>query len=92
MRVRSRLAVGAPRTGRIDDHQRKGPIVARKRPRASDDVPPTRPASTPMAASHPSRLTRAEEHALRRSAPLTPSQFKALRQVAEKGGNPLRHI
>jgi hypothetical protein len=37
-------------------------------------------------------LTRAEAHALRRSAPLTPSQFKQLRRLAEHGVNPLRHI
>jgi predicted nuclease with RNAse H fold len=37
-------------------------------------------------------LTRAEERALRRSTPLTPVQFKALRQLAEQGVSPLRHI
>jgi predicted nuclease with RNAse H fold len=37
-------------------------------------------------------LTRAEEHALRRSAPLTPTQFKTLRRMAEQGISPLRHI
>jgi hypothetical protein len=37
-------------------------------------------------------LTRAEAHALRRSVPLTPSQFKELRRLAEHGVNPLRHI
>jgi hypothetical protein len=37
-------------------------------------------------------LTRAEAHALRRSAPLTPAQFKELRRLAEHGVNPLRHI
>ena len=40
----------------------------------------------------PGRLTRAEERALRRSTPLTPLQFKALRQLAEQGVSPLRHI
>jgi predicted nuclease with RNAse H fold len=37
-------------------------------------------------------LTRAEERALRRSAPLTPAQFKELRRLAEQGISPLRHI
>jgi hypothetical protein len=37
-------------------------------------------------------LTRAEAHALRRSAPLTPAQFKELRRLAEHGVNPLRRI
>ena len=37
-------------------------------------------------------FTRAEAHALQRSTPLTPEQFKALRQLAERGVNPLRHI
>jgi len=42
---------------------------------------------------HPAlRLTRAQAHALRRSAPLTPTQFKSLRQLAEQGINPLRRI
>jgi hypothetical protein len=50
-------------------------------------VPPTqfrKPAST--------ELTRAEERALRRSAPLTAAQFKELRRLAEQGISPLRHI
>jgi hypothetical protein len=38
------------------------------------------------------RLTRAEAHALRRSAPLTPAQFKKLRRLAEHGVNPLWHV
>jgi hypothetical protein len=38
------------------------------------------------------RLSRAEAHALRRSAPLTPAQFKELSRLAEQGINPLRHI
>lgn len=37
-------------------------------------------------------LTRAEAHALRRSEPLTPAQFKELRQLAEQGISPLRHM
>lgn len=37
-------------------------------------------------------LTRAEAHALRRSEPLTPSQFKELRLLAEHGVSPLRRL
>jgi hypothetical protein len=37
-------------------------------------------------------LTRAEARALRRSAPLTPAQFRELRLLAEHGVSPLRHI
>lgn len=40
----------------------------------------------------PKGLTRAEEHALRRSQPLTPQQFKSLRRMAEQGVSPLRHL
>jgi hypothetical protein len=40
----------------------------------------------------PLGLTRAEARALRRSAPLTPAQFKELRRRAEHGVSPLRHI
>ncbi|MDX6679317.1 MAG: hypothetical protein QOE31_3369 [Solirubrobacteraceae bacterium] len=36
------------------------------------------------------RLTPAEMHALSRSAPLTPVQFKAQREVAERRNVPLR--
>jgi hypothetical protein len=37
-------------------------------------------------------LTRAEAHAQRRSAPLTPQQFKELSRLAEQGISPLRHL
>jgi hypothetical protein len=40
----------------------------------------------------PLGLTRAEARALRRSAPLTPGQFKELRLLAEHGVSPLRHV
>lgn len=40
----------------------------------------------------PLGLTRAEAHALRRSAPLTPEQFRELRLLAEHGVSPLRHL
>ena len=35
-------------------------------------------------------MTRAQEHALRRCAPLTPAQFKAKRLLADQGISPLR--
>jgi hypothetical protein len=38
------------------------------------------------------RLTPAQEHAMRRSAPLTPTQYDELRRLAEQGGNPLRRF
>jgi predicted nuclease with RNAse H fold len=62
--------------------------VERETPRTSDVTRPE--ARTGRASETP--LTRAEEHALRRSAPLTPSQFKTLRRMAEQGISPLRHI
>lgn len=56
----------------------RGPLVARKRPTASNDRPPL---LTSVAGARPTSdgplLTRAEAHALRRSAPLTHNQLKA---------------
>ena len=40
----------------------------------------------------PVGLTRAEAHALRRSARLTPAQFRQQRGLAEDEASPLRHI
>jgi hypothetical protein len=60
--------------------------VSFERPTRADVVPPKQyrdPTTT--------RLTRAEERALRRSAPLTSAQFKELRRLAEQGVSPLRH-
>jgi hypothetical protein len=37
-------------------------------------------------------LTPAEAHALRRSAPLTPGQFKVLRRLADHGVSPIRYL
>jgi hypothetical protein len=65
--------------------------VARERPTASNVVPPTRRITEREDVAW-SALTRAEAHALRRSAPLTPAQFKRLRRLAEKGEDPLRHL
>ena len=52
-----------------------------------DVVSPTQPREPATA-----RLTRAEQRALRRSAPLTAGQFKELRRLAEQGISPLRHM
>jgi len=36
-------------------------------------------------------MTRSQQHAARRCAPLTPAEFKAKRLLAARGVNPLRH-
>ena len=71
--------------------QRKGASVARERPTASD-VPPIQIIPEPAKFDSWAGLTRAEAHALRRSTPLTPGQFKAGRRLAEQGISPLRHV
>jgi hypothetical protein len=38
------------------------------------------------------RLTPAEQHALRRSAPLSPEKFEELGRLAARGINPLRRL
>jgi hypothetical protein len=63
--------------------------VAHDRPAASDVEPPDPVSAGPR---DQARLTRAEAHALRRSAPLTPQQFKELSRLAEQGISPLRHL
>jgi len=65
--------------------KRKGAIVAHKRPSASDVVSPA-PITDPQPKPAWATLTRAEAHALRRSAPLTPVR------LAEPGVNPRRHV
>jgi hypothetical protein len=60
------------------------------RPSASNVVAPV-PGTDERSKPAWAALTRAEAHALRRSAPLTPGRFKALGQSAEQGVNPLRH-
>jgi hypothetical protein len=72
--------------------ERKGAGVARKRPTASDVVPPIHIAPEDAKPDAWAALTRAEAHALRRSTPLTPAQFKAQRRLAEQGISPLRHV
>ena len=67
--------------------KRKGPLVARKRPTASDDAltrqrPPDRRTVRDV-------LTPAQAHAWSRSAPLTPAEFKAKRRAAEQRADPL---
>jgi hypothetical protein len=64
--------------------------VARERPTASNVVPPADANPKRTRGGDPAELTRAEARALRRSAPLTPGQFKTLRRRAEQGLNPLR--
>lgn len=58
---------------------------------------PSRPSLEPSSDHRRSResqmrLTPAQEHAMRRSAPLTPTQYDELRGLAEQGGNPLRRV
>jgi predicted nuclease with RNAse H fold len=65
----------------------KGDTVAAQS-RSSAVSQPTRERTEEL----PRGLTRAEAHALRRSQPLTPSQFKSLRRLAEQGVSPLRHL
>ena len=72
--------------------QPKGASVARKRPTASDVQPPALITDRERPPAAWAALTRAEAHAARRSAPLTPDQFKSLRQLAEHGINPLRRM
>jgi hypothetical protein len=65
--------------------------VARKRPTASNVVPQTQITRERIKTDAWNALTRAEAHALRRSTPLTPAQFRARRRLAEQGINPLRN-
>jgi hypothetical protein len=62
--------------------------MAREHPRSPYVVPPDSSSAEP---DEP-RLTPAEQHAIRRSAPLTPTHFEELRRLAEQGGNPLRRL
>jgi hypothetical protein len=64
-------------------------IVARERPTASNVEPLTDTALGHVRTAALPALTCAEAHALRRSAPLTPEQFAALRRRAELGISPL---
>ena len=68
----------------------KGPIVAHLRPKASDVSPPDPGAVPAQTRRGEVSMTRAQAHALRRCAPLTPKQFKAKRRLADLGINPLR--
>lgn len=73
------------------DRNPKGASVARMRPIASEDRDV---ASSNLAKrKRPNgELTPAEAHAQRRSAPLTPRQFKAMRELAARGVNPLSRL
>ncbi|MDX6679535.1 MAG: hypothetical protein QOE31_3587 [Solirubrobacteraceae bacterium] len=74
--------------GELPPPHRKGPIVARKRPTASEeqDVLATRRRTAGKV------LTRAEVRALSRSAPLTKDEFKAHGRLAEQHIEPLRTV
>lgn len=65
--------------------------AAAGRPPASED--PARPSRADASTQPPiDGLTRAQERALSRCAPLTPAEFRARRHVAEEGLASLRHI
>ena len=64
--------------------EHKSSTVADVKPAPRADKRSQRPA--------PAALTPAQSHAERRSAPLTPEQFKSLRRLAEQGVSPLRHL
>ena len=55
---------------------RRGPYVVPPQDRSSEPDEP--------------RYTPAELHAMRRSAPLTPTQYEELRRLAEQEGNSVR--
>jgi hypothetical protein len=76
----------------IHREKRKGCIVARKRPSTSEVVSPVDVTDEQAKLATRAGLTCAEAHALRRSTPLTPGEFKALRRLAQQGVNPLRHL
>jgi predicted nuclease with RNAse H fold len=66
--------------------------VARETRSTSQGARPEKAAFQAARSGDARGLTRAEAHALRRSAPLTPEQFRSLRELAERGLSPLRHI
>lgn len=59
-----------------------------RRPHAVE--PPDAGSDPPGGPDRTPGFTPAEEHALRRSAPLTPTQFEELRHATEHAGDPLR--
>jgi len=66
--------------------------VEQKRPTFSEVVPPSPASRAHRKPGDRARLTRAEARALRRSAPLTPQQFRELSRLADQGISPLRHM
>jgi hypothetical protein len=56
---------------------------------ATPRVAPPKDSRLRRGSDAPLGLTRAEARALRRSAPLTPAQFRELRLLAERGASPL---
>jgi len=61
--------------------------VARERPTASSDVPPSRPDEV-LRRKVNGALSRAQARALTRCAPLTKHEFKAQRALADQGVYP----
>jgi hypothetical protein len=57
-----------------------------------DDVPPGQIGDDPRPGPAGPDLTPAEQHALRRSAPLSPDKFEELGRLAARGINPLRKL
>lgn len=66
--------------------------MTRKRPTASDDVQLRSLDRHPRRETVRDVLTPAQAHALSRSAPLTPAQFKARRRLAEQPSLPLQVV
>jgi hypothetical protein len=57
-----------------------------------DDVPPDPMGDHARSGPAGPDLTPAEQHALRRSSPLSPAQFEELGRLAARGINPLRKL
>lgn len=66
-----------------------GGLVDSERSTSADDRPSSR---RTRGASAPEGLTRAQARALSRSAPLTPGEFKARRELAERRAVSLRSV
>ncbi len=74
-----------PRNGGLPFHP-KGVFVARQRPITSNDIPSVPRNGVRRSAS--GALSRSEIHALSRCAPLTKTEFKAQRELADQGVYP----
>jgi hypothetical protein len=70
-----------------------GELIVSEQHRRHEDVPPEhRHNDRDDRRDGASALTPAEQHAMRRSAPLTPNQFEEPRRLAARGINPLPHL